>query len=317
MKIRDLILQAGGLRLEASRIRGELYRRNVEGKQAETQKIDFCIECVMKNDTNHNHSLLRSDRVFIRQKRGWEDERKVTLSGRFIFPGTYVILEGETLGDLLKRSGGFKEDAYLVASVFTRKSVKELEIRRKNEYMQQLDINMLNLSSELALNDKNQDAKELRSQLGALRAKLGEITPSGRVIIDLSKPEQCDSFALEDGDVVFVPRNMNIISVIGDVYNPSTFTFNNARVSPWYYIESSGGLKETADKKHIYVVKANGLIISNSMHRLSSISLAPGDAVVVPQRVRLSSLGKIFQDTIDAIFKIATVAAVVITLINR
>jgi protein involved in polysaccharide export with SLBB domain len=316
MKIRDLILQAGGLRLEASRKRGELYRRNVEGKQAETQKIEFCIECAMRDDSSNNLLLMRSDRVYIRQKQGWEDERKVTLNGRFVYPGTYVILEEETLGALLKRSGGFKDDAYLSASVFTRKSVKELELKRKNEYLQQLDINMLNLSSELALNDKNQEAKELRSQLSGLRAKLSEIAPSGRVIIDLSKPEQYDSFALEDGDQIYIPRNMNTISVIGDVYNPSTFTFNDGKLSPWYYIESSGGLRETADKKHIYVVKANGLVITKNMQRISSIALAPGDAIVVPQRVRLTSAGKIFQETVDAIFKIATVAAVVITLIN-
>jgi hypothetical protein len=52
------------------------------------------------------------------------------------------------------------------------------------------------------------------------------------------------------------------------------------------------------------------------MKRTSSISLSPGDAVVVPQRVRLTSPGRIFQDTIDAIFKIATVAAVIFTLIK-
>jgi protein involved in polysaccharide export with SLBB domain len=316
MKIRDLILQAGGLRLEASRIRGELYRRNVEGKQAETQQIEFCVECTMRDDTSHNLLLLRSDRVYIRQKQGWEDERKVTLIGRFVYPGTYVILEGETLGSLLRRSGGFKEDAYLSASVFTRKSVKDLEVKRKNEYLQQLDINMLNLSSELALNDKNQEAKELRSQLAGLRSKLGEIASSGRVVIDLAKSEQIDSFSLEDSDVVYVPRNMNTISVIGDVYNPSTFTFNSGKLSPWYYIESSGGLKETADKKHIYIVKANGLIITNSMQHISSVSLEAGDAVVIPQRVRFTGAGKIFQDTIDAIFKIATVAAVIFTFIK-
>jgi polysaccharide biosynthesis/export protein len=315
MRVRDLILKSGGLRLEASRKRGELYRRNVEGKQAVTQIIEFCVECAMTNDSANNHLLLRSDRVYIRQKQGWEEERKITLSGRFVYPGTYIILEGETLSGLIKRAGGYKEDAYLTASVFTRKSVKELEFKRRNEYLQQLDVNMLNLSSELALNDKNQEAKELRSQLAALRSKLGEINPTGRVIIDLTKPEQCDNFAIEDGDAIYVPRNMNTISVIGDVYNPSTLTFNKDRLSPWYYLESSGGLRETADKKHIYVVKANGLIITNSMKRISSITLEAGDAVVVPQKIRLTSTGKIFLDTIDTIFKIATTATTIIALI--
>jgi protein involved in polysaccharide export with SLBB domain len=110
---------------------------------------------------------------------------------------------------------------------------------------------------------------------------------------------------------------MNTISVIGEVYNPSTFTFNKTNVSLWYYIESSGGLKETSDKKHIYIIKANGRIITDNTQRLSSVLLEPGDAVVVPQRLRYTSASRIFLDAIDAIFKIATVAAVVITLIRK
>jgi protein involved in polysaccharide export with SLBB domain len=317
MKIRDLILQAGGLRIDASQIRGELYRRNIEGPFVETKKVDFCVECAMKDDTNHDHLLFRSDRVFIRQKQGWEEERKVALIGRFVYPGTYVIFEDETLGDLIKRAGGFSKDAYLSASVFTRKSVKDIEVSRKNEYMQQLELNILNLSAELASTEDTKESQALRVQLMALKSKLNAVVATGRVIIDLTKPEQYDHFALEDNDTLYVPRNMNTISVIGEVYNPSTFTFNKTNVSPWYYIESSGGLKETSDKKHIYVVKANGRIITDNTQRLSSVSLEPGDAVVVPQRVRYTSASKIFLDAVDAIFKIATIAAVVITLIRK
>jgi polysaccharide export outer membrane protein len=315
MKIRDLVLQAGGLRDDASPVRGELYRRTINEKLVETEKIEFCVECAMNDDAKHNFPLLRADRVFIRQKKGWEDERKVFLKGQFMYPGTYVIFEGETLGDLIKRAGGFKDDAYLAASIFTRKSVRLLEEQRKKEYLQQLELNMLNISNEMVAKEKNAEAQAMLAQQMALKEKLSTVIPLGRIIVDLTKQENYSAFALEDSDMVFIPRNMNTISVVGEVFNPATFTFNSKEVSPWYYIESAGGIKESSDKKHIYVVKANGSIITSRMKSLSSINLEPGDAVVVPQKVRYSSPHKLFVDTMDAIFKMASTLAIVLSVV--
>jgi polysaccharide export outer membrane protein len=239
----------------------------------------------------------------------------VTLKGQFVYPGTYVIFEGETLGDLIKRAGGFKKDAYLAASIFTRQSVKSLEERRKAEYMQQLDNNILSLSAELAAKQESEEAQAMLQQQKALRDKLSSVTPVGRVIIDLTSPDKYERFALEDSDEVFVPRNLNTISVLGEVYNPATFTYDNDKLRAPYYIEAAGGLKEeSSDKSHIYVVKANGSIITSKMMRLSSIKLEPGDAIVVPQKVRYTSAHKLFVDTIDAIFKLSTIAALVVTV---
>lgn len=315
MKIRDLVLRAGGLREDASPTRGELYRRKTDGHEVQTIKIDFCVECAMKDDPAHNLVLERSDRVFIRQKIGWEKEQKATLVGEFVYAGTYVLFEGETLGDLIKRAGGFKPDAYLSAAVFTRESVKKLEIRRKDEYLQQLEVTMLEMSSKLASMEKNTEAQAMLSQQMALKQKLAMAVPTGRVVIDLTNPKAYESFALEDGDIITVPRDLNTVSVIGEVYNPSTFTFNTENRSANYYIESAGGLKENGDKKHTYIIKANGRIITNKMQRISSISLAPGDVVVVPQKIRFSNPHKVFVDTADAIFKIATTLAVIISVI--
>ena len=37
-----------------------------------------------------------------------DPERKVTLRGQIAYPRTYVLFDGETLGDLIKRAGGFR-----------------------------------------------------------------------------------------------------------------------------------------------------------------------------------------------------------------
>lgn len=316
MKIRDLILKAGGLRIDASPVRGELYRRNTDSNKVQIQKIDFCVDCAIKNDTNHNLPLIRADRVFIRQKQGWEDERKVSLNGQFMYPGTYVIFEGETLGDLIKRAGGFKADAYLSAAVFTRVSVRELEERRNNEYMQRIDMDIITLSAELAGKEKSEDAIALLTQQKLLKEKLNLTTPVGRVVLDLTKQETYDKFSLRNGDALFVPKNTNTVMVLGEIFNPATFAFNEKKSSPWYYVESAGGLKESADKKHVFIIKANGCVITNKMQRIASIKLEPGDAVVVPPHLRFSNTFKTFLETIDVIYKIAVSTALVWTIIK-
>ena len=316
MKIRDLILQAGGLKEEASPIKGELYRRLSKNENIMIDKKDFCVECAMQNDLQYNIELQKSDRIFIRSKKGWEEERKVTLKGQFVYPGTYVIFDGETLGDLIKRAGGFKEDAYLAAAVFTRSSVKALEKRRLREYSNQLESDILKLSAELATSVGARDAQDILSQQMAMKEKVDSLDGYGRVVIDLRKEESYKDFALEDNDELHVPRNLNTVSVIGEVYNPATFKYDisNRRVS--HYLNAAGGMKkETSDKKQVYVIKADGSIITNKSTNVVSSNIEPGDVVVVPQKIRYTNPHRRFVDTADALFKITTFLATLATLL--
>jgi protein involved in polysaccharide export with SLBB domain len=317
MKIRDLILQAGGLRDDASATRGELYRRKVNENldQVATVKIDFCVECALKNDPEHNFTLTRLDRVFIRSKLGWEQERKVTLRGQFNYPGIYVLFEGETLGELIKRAGGFAEDAYLAAAVFSRLSVKEFEQKRNIDYNRQLETDMLNLSAELSSKQNPDEAQAILEQQLALKNGRRSMNATGRIVIDMKDSQNYNDFILEDGDELYIPRNQNTVSVIGEVYNPSTFKFDAASNTVTHYLEAAGGAKTSADVKHTYIIKANGNIVTNKRQRVQKYALSPGDAVVVPQKIRFSNPHKIFVDSVDAVFKISMLLGNLVTLI--
>ncbi len=316
MKVRDIILQAGGLKDEASPIRGELYRRkNLNVERISIEKVDFCIECAMADSSVDNLYLQKSDHVFIRSKMGWEEERKVSLKGQVVYPGTYVLYEGETLGDLVKRAGGFKDDAYLAAAVFTRKSVKEFETKRMEEYSRQLETDIMKLSAEIAAKNNPEEAKDLLAQQMALKEKLKTASGTGRVVIDIRNEKNYDDFSLEDGDEIFVPRNLNTVSVLGEVYNPSTFKYDIKNLTVNYYIESAGGLKESSDKKHVYIIKANGSIITNKKTNVFITALEPGDVVVVPQKLKYANGQKVFAETVQAISNTAVALAAVIGLI--
>jgi len=246
---------------------------------------------------------------------GWEEERKVFLKGQIVYPGEYILYEGETLGDLIKRAGGIKDDAYLAAAMFTRRSVKEFENKRMEEYSKQLETDIMKLSAEIAAKDNSAEAQELLKQQMALKEKLKMSSATGRVVIDLRNEKNYDDFALEDGDTLEIPRNLNTVSVLGEVYNPSTFKYDIRNASVASYIEAAGGIKENADKKHIYVIKANGSITTNKTVKIMSAVLEPGDAVVVPQKLKYTNGHKIFVETVDSVFKIATLLATIITLV--
>ena len=315
MNVRDLILQAGGLKDEASPLKGEIYRRNLNsGEQIDIQKFDFCIECAMKDDPQHNIVLQRTDRIYIRNKTGWTPERKVTLRGQIAYPGTYVLFDGETLGDLIKRAGGFKDDAYLSAAVFTRKSVKEMEIRRMGEYGRQMEMDILKQSATLAA-DNSTEAWDVLNRQMVLKRMLDSTSAMGRVVVDLQNESSYSNFVLEDGDDLFVPRNLNTVSVIGEVFNPATFKYENKDFKASHYIEIAGGMNDNADKNNVYIIKANGSVITNKISNVKHYRLQPGDAVVVPYKIKYSNPHKRFVDTADAVFKISTIFATLATLL--
>lgn len=291
MRIKDLILEAGGLREDASTERGELYKRTYIENSVKTLKIDFSIKAAMQDDPDHNILLSKFDHISIRVKLGWEEQKIITLVGEFNYPGTYVILEGETLGELLRRAGGFKPDAYLPAAILTRESVKEIEKKRKEEYIHKLEADIAAATTEIA--SKGTIGPEVYALLDMqknLLEKLRETEVFGRVVVDFEKEKNYQDLHIENGDALYVPRNYNTVSVLGEVYNPSTFVLDNYNTKMSHYIEQAGGYKDNANKKDVYVIKANGSVKTRQMMRMSRYNLESGDAVVVPLRLPPSNV---------------------------
>lgn len=316
MRIKDLVLQAGGLSMDASPLRGEVYRRTTDVEAASTKKIDFCVSCAMENDPNHNLTLEKFDRVYIRRMQGWKEQQVVTLVGEVIYSGDYVLLPGETLGQLLARAGGFTDEAYIDAAIFTRQSVKALEQKRLDEYLQQLQRQMLDVSANLAASDNVAEAQALFNRQLALLEQLKQTEAVGRVVINLNKKENYNDFPLEDGDVLYVPKVLNTVSVIGEAVNPSTFSYETDQTRARFYLNVSGGYKPTADKRGCYIIKANGKVVTKAMTSVMKYEMMPGDVLVVPRSIKTRDNYKVFMDTITAIFQITSITAQVFSIIS-
>jgi protein involved in polysaccharide export with SLBB domain len=94
---------------------------------------------------------------------------------------------------------------------------------------------------------------------------------------------------LRDGDVLIIPKKTNYVMVSGQVYNPTAVSYLPGKSANWY-LSQSGGLTEIADKKAVFVVRADGSVLSAKNNSAfwsgdpMRAVLKPGDSIVVPEK---------------------------------
>jgi len=208
----------------------------------------------------------------------------VTIRGAVDFPGTYTMNADSVINDLYELAGNFKSEAFLEGIIFTRQSVRDRQ--RKSIQKSREDLNKALLTS-------TQKGENI-GDINIIRALSETIEPDnlGRIAGDFS-PESLSSTntILLDGDSIFVPRNPNTINVLGEVLNPIAFEFNK-RTTVRSAIDNSGGYQDYADKRKVYVIKANGLIEKANRNIFTrNVKLEPGDTIVVPRKIITNNPG--------------------------
>ena len=105
----------------------------------------------------------------------------------------------------------------------------------------------------------------------------------------IKSPKEFD-FQLEEGDKIEIPRYKPSVTVVGEVQYPTSHFFTQ-KLNVNDYLARSGGLKRNADKKRIYIIRANGEVIqpkSNGWFGGKRTQLNPGDTIVVPLDTKAS-----------------------------
>jgi polysaccharide biosynthesis/export protein len=128
-------------------------------------------------------------------------------------------------------------------------------------------------------------------------SQLRDTKPVGRLVIDIDRVIKGpagvpDDVTVRDGDKLLVPKKSPEITILGEVQSPTSHVFV-AGLTRDEYIARSGGTTQKADRKRIYVVRANGDVVSGQrsgwFRRSLSTEIRPGDTIVVPldtERVR-------------------------------
>lgn len=274
---KELILLAGGLNESALGSGAEITRYAIDNNRNRV---------VMHMDVNlntQNPEILPGDTLRIKQIPLWQNRESVELTGEVLYPGVYDILQGETLIDVIARAGGLTQHAYAEGAIFSREELRELEQERLENLKIKIQGDIAAANIEQSKNASDID----EAQANQILSNIDKTEALGRMVIDLpailKNPKRFD-FELSDGDRLEIPRFKPSITVVGEIQHPTSHFFNKDH-SLKDYIEMSGGTKQKADKRRIYVVKANGRVFTpkrSVWFKSRSQQLEPGDTIIVP-----------------------------------
>jgi protein involved in polysaccharide export with SLBB domain len=295
MHAADLILAAGGLKRSADPVSADLTRYAAAGGPAQDFRIS--LESILNGNATEDVPLHGGDVLAIRQLPGWKDiGASMRVSGEVMHSSTYGIQPGEKLSSVLERAGGFTSHAYPYGALLMRRDVREIELKSQMDMINRLKAEKVQLKAlpEADIDQKNAKLTAI-SQTDATLEELATHQPVGRVVIRIDKDinkwrNTSEDVPLVDGDVLIVPKNTDTVLVTGQVFNPTAVSLQPGHSARWY-LSQGGGMTPMADKKGVFVIRADGSVISAKnnggglwMGDPLSAALRPGDTVVVPEK---------------------------------
>lgn len=242
----------------------------------------------------------------------------VRLIGEVRFPGTYSVVRGETLSQVLERAGGLTDNAFPYGAVFTRESARKAEAASFKRAASDLQEAVTTVISSGSLTG---DVSSVAGFLTGTIKRLETAEPVGRVVVQADpavlrvRPEQ--NVLMESGDVLAIPKRPTSVTIAGQVLNPGTQLFV-AGDAPQNYIERAGGTSLSADKKRAFVIYPDGSAkpLKLSAWNFESQDIPPGSLIIVPRNA--APLNKLLlSERVLGIFSNLAISAAALVTINR
>ena len=303
---KDLINAAGGLTDLA-------YAAAIELRRQTLDYLSYSTELTELNASNENPAMTSTklkplDHLTVRKFTSQEQINKINLTGEFVFPGEYIISQGESIVSVIERAGGFTKNAFINGSIYLKKDVKLSEIKRLRDYSDQIKRNY-SASSLTQESITNLNTGEFQSILDMLES----VQPTGRVALDLTN-DDLEEFVVSDGDSLHIPIKSSSITVVGEVNVNNSLEYREEYTID-DYLRLSGGLTKRADEDSLYIVKANGstMVLDKSSFRIFGRrpDIRPGDTIVVPVNIQYKDSLKNWTEVTQLIYQsMVSIAAV-------
>lgn len=237
----------------------------------------------------------------------------VRIEGEVNKPGNYYVPPNTPLSKVLEMAGGLTPRAYVYGTRFFRESVRSQQRSSFREAVEQMEVA---LAAAPLTGDRLMDAGERQAQIASAKdflEKLRKKEPDGRLILELPTQGSLlpDNLALENNDRIMIPPRIDTVGVFGAVYRPASFLMNSDRqLRVKDYVEQAGGPIRGGDKANIFVVRANGSVLTRKRGAMEATVL-PGDAVFVPIKTQSSSVWSKIRDISQIVFQFGLSAAAI------
>lgn len=258
---------------------------------------------VLNHDTSQDLELAADDVVTIFSQADIhvpiaQQTKFVRLDGEFEHSGVYTVHPGETLRDLVVRAGGLTANAYLYGSEFTRVSTQAVQQHRMDEYVESLELqmqrgNLALASSPVANAGDLATGAAAQSSEQQMVTRLRQMHATGRIVLEMrpgsSGIDALPNITLENGDHFIIPPVPAAINVVGAVFDQNSFLYAASRRAG-DYLHLAGGPTRDADRKDIFIIRADGSVISRASvngpwgNQFDRLRMSPGDTIVVPEK---------------------------------
>ena len=319
ISLSDLILLAGGFKENATQNRIEINRRLSSKELNENNISEILIFDLDKNLNNNSIIIEPFDQIIVRKNPNFYTQQYTRVEGEVMYPGKYAISsKNERISDLINRSGGFKNMAYLKGATLIRltefaelqsdlnkkiKSLNDLKNKVSNKEGTLTESELLlieRIDEDLKNIDTNKNENQILSSY-AKSERINEIlkknsvdgdipiSKSEAIGIDLmsivNSPGSKSDLLLKEGDVIIVPKKLETVRLRGELLYPTTVRFVSNK-SLKYYINSSGGFDNKAKRSGTYIVYANGDVARTKKFLFFNIypKAEPGSEVIVPKK---------------------------------
>ncbi len=291
----DVLGMAGGFNAVADRSRVALERladRNT-GRVVELALPAHLGDALGSGDLVHVFSVITAS---LPQE---VQNEHVRIEGEVAHPGDYILPPGSHISDAVRAAGGMTGSAYPYGTEFSRESVRRTQQVNYERALRDLETDM----SKNQASQRVTSSEELASQNATASAnarlldRLRQVRPTGRVVLQIAPDaKQLPDLALEDGDTLNIPNRGSSVGIFGSVFNTGSFVFEPDHTTE-QYLALAGGPTRGADKDSIFMLRANGSVISarqgasfwHSGNDFGSAVVQPGDTIFVPEQVNKST----------------------------
>lgn len=315
--LEDFVLQAGGLKDNASAVKVDIARRVVSPYATTTDSIiarnfTFSLKEGFVIDGEPGFVLQPFDEVYVRKNPSYTIQQNIYIEGEVQFPGTYTLSKRNArLTDLLKAAGGITDIAYIKGARLERQANEAEKARMEAAYkMQQEHIQQQLL--QLAASSQNSNIMQVGSEATKSQLEKFQVPNSYPVGIELDKaindPQSDANMVLRAGDRLILPRYTATVKINGAVMYPNVVSFQKGKGAS-YYINAAGGYAQNARKSGAYVIYMNGMVAKVK----AGTKIEPGCEIVVPNKItRKMSMA----ETMSLGSGMASIAAMIATIAN-
>jgi protein involved in polysaccharide export with SLBB domain len=312
MSVEDLIIKAGGFAEGASPKRIEVARRvndsdpkSKNSKVADVFSID--VDAQLKNGEG-SFKLKPFDMVSVYTLPGYEKQRTVKVEGEVLYPGYYTIQKkNEKVSDIIARAGGLSASADVEGGTLKRDNIAILGVdkyKTDTSGIAQERANRIKRLKETYKDSTKNETLAFRNDYVGIDLKT-----------ILEKPGTGIDLILEDGDVIGVPKQEQVVRVNGEVLYPSAVVYSKDKTFDGY-VYNAGGYSPDALRHGAYVVYPNGTVKGTRKFLFfnNHPAVKPGSEIYVPKKPVRRGLSP--TEVIGITTGLASIAAVILGIIS-